>query len=219
MLPLKDHNRSGRIPIITLIIIFINIIVFIYMMFLPKTNTLYLQFIYSYATIPGYISKGARLHTLLTSMFLHSGLGHIMLNMWFLYIFGDNMEYTLGRIRYLVFYIVCGVFASLSQIIIDPGSIVPAVGASGAIAGVMGGYLVLFPNARIDILIIFGFIIRVITVSAYFVLMYWIFFQVILGLGSLSNTLKDNVAYFAHIGGFISGYVLIKIYKKFKGWY
>jgi len=130
------------------------------------------DYIYSYSVIPADIVKGINLHTLLTSMFLHGGLGHIFGNMIFLHVFGDNIEDKLGKIRFLFFYIASGLAASFAQIAVGPGSTIPNLGASGAIAGVMGGYILLFPHAKVDVLFIWGFFIRILQFPAYIMLGY-----------------------------------------------
>jgi len=159
---------------------------------------------------------GQALQTLFTSMFLHGGIGHILGNMMFLNIFGDNLEDRLGHIKYLIFYLLCGLAASALQIIIDPGSQIPNLGASGAIAGLMGGYLVLFPTHKIDVLIpFFGFFNRS-TVPAFTMLFYWIFFQFLSGFGQLGTAESGGIAYFAHIGGFLAGIVMVIIFSIFR---
>jgi membrane associated rhomboid family serine protease len=146
--------------------------------------------------------------TLVTSMFLHGGWMHLGGNMLYLWIFGDNLEKTIGAIRFLTFYLACGVAASFAHIIFGPGSNIPAVGASGAISGVLGGYLLLFPRNRIRVLTRGG----VAHVPAVVVLGFWIFIQFINGIGSMATTTETGgVAYMAHIGGFVAGLVLVKI--------
>jgi membrane associated rhomboid family serine protease len=150
---------------------------------------------------------------LVTSQFLHASFGHIIGNMLFLHVFGDNLEDFLGHFKFLLFYLFCGVVAGLAQTAIDPTSPIPIVGASGAIAGLMGAYLVLFPHSKIDVLIPFGLYASNATVSAPFMLLYWIGAQFFYGMGSL-GTFGGGVAYFAHIGGFIGGFLVAKILKK-----
>lgn len=214
MIPLRDHNPSGSTPFITYFLMAINILVFGYM-FLLQENLL-MGFIDQYAIIPSLIVKGQNLFSLISSMFLHGGIGHIVGNMLFLNIFGDNLEDRLGHIKYLLYYLVCGLGASALQILINPASAIPNLGASGAIAGIMGGYLVLFPRQRIDILFAFGWALRRITVPAYFMLFYWFVFQLFSVAGSLAfmDKMTGGVAYFAHIGGFLAGYLLIVPFKR-----
>lgn len=214
MIPLKDHNPSGRVPFVNYILMAINVLVFGYSFLLPED--LLLSFIDKYALIPALIVQGKNLSSLITSMFLHGGLGHLIGNMLFLNIFGDNLEDKLGHIKYLLYYFVCGLGASILQIVISPGSTIPNLGASGAIAGIMGGYLVLFPRHQIDILFSFGFTLRQARVPAYFMLFYWFIAQLFSGVGSLAfmDQSMGGVAYFAHIGGFATGWLLISPFKK-----
>jgi len=136
--------------------------------------------------------------------------------MIFLNIFGDNLEAKLGKIKYLLFYFLCGISASIFQIFTNPSSKIPMVGASGAIAGLMGGYLYLFPKRKIDVLFSFGWFLRVVTLPAWTMLFYWFFYQLIYGLGSLTLPSIGGIAYFAHIGGFLIGFLTIKLWKKRK---
>jgi membrane associated rhomboid family serine protease len=210
MIPLRDHNPSGKTPFITYLLIGLNLFVFGYMFLLPED--LLMAFIEQYAIIPDLISHERNLFSLISSMFLHGGFAHLLGNMLFLNIFGDNLEDKLGHCKYLLFYLICGLGASGLQILTSPHSTVPNLGASGAIAGIMGGYLVLFPHQRIDILFSLGWTFRQTTVPAYFMLFYWFIFQVFSGAGSLAFTdeMMGGVAYFAHIGGFITGWLLLK---------
>jgi membrane associated rhomboid family serine protease len=211
MIPIKDHNPSGKFPAVTYSLITINIIVFIFTFLLPETELM--QFIDNYALIPSLITSGQSFYTLLTSMFMHGSIAHIFSNMLFLHIFGDNLEDRLGHIKYLVFYLLCGLGASFLQIFVNTGSTIPNLGASGAIAGIMGGYLVLFPRHRVDILFSFGFTFRRATVPAYFMLFYWFIAQLFVGLGSLAymDQAMGGIAYFAHIGGFLTGWSLLRL--------
>jgi membrane associated rhomboid family serine protease len=210
MIPIRDHNPSGRTPLVTYALIGLNVVVFIYMFTLGDRGLDAL--IKRFALIPADIVSGLNLYTLVTAMFLHGGWAHLIGNMLFLNIFGDNLEDRLGRLRYLGFYLLAGLAGSLLQIVIDPNSTIPNLGASGAIAGVMGGYLVLFPRERIDVLWTFGFV-GVSTVPASAMLGYWILFQFIAGAGSFGVT-GGGVAYFAHVGGFAFGYLITRIFFK-----
>jgi membrane associated rhomboid family serine protease len=212
MIPLRDHQSSGIFPILTYSLIALNIAVFIFMLSLAPSDLE--LFINKYAIIPQKISQGKDLYTLFTALFLHGGFAHIIGNMLFLNIFGDNLEAALGKIKFLLYYFVCGLGGSLLQISLAPDSSVPNLGASGAIAGLMGGYLVLFPHHLIDVLFTFGFFWHKATVPAFAILFYWIFFQFIAGLGSLTSLHQGGVAYFAHIGGFLTGVFLIKLLVK-----
>lgn len=213
MIPIRDHTPSGKFPFITYGLIGANVAVFLYMFFLGPSGVE--GFIDSYALIPADIVRGQALLTLLTAMFLHGGFAHIIGNMLFLNIFGDNMEDRLGHARFLGFYLLAGLAGSALQIVINPLSTIPNLGASGAIAGVMGGYLVLFPRERVDILWTFGFI-GTSTVPASSMLGYWILFQFLYGFGSLGAALGGGVAYFAHIGGFAFGYLVTRLFFKTK---
>jgi membrane associated rhomboid family serine protease len=155
--------------------------------------------------------------TPLTSMFLHGSWGHIIANMLFLFVFGNNVEDSMGHVRFAVFYIVCGLAAAAAHVMLDPASPVPTVGASGAISGVMGAYLLLYPRARVSMLFFFFIIIRIIPVQAWLVLIWWFALQVLTGLPQLSRVDPDvsgGVAVWAHIGGFVAGLVLIKLFAK-----
>lgn len=220
MIPLWDEIPTRRLPLITIIIIFINCLVYYYQFFMVvDPNT----FINTYGLIPFELTKGIALNpstpspiylTILFSMFMHGGLVHLLGNMLYLWIFGNNVEDYLGKIRFLIFYILSGIFAAFAQILMAPGSKVPMIGASGAIAGVLGAYLILFPRARITTLVFFGFFIRLIKLPAIFVLGLWIIFQLFYGLSELSISGGGaGVAWFAHIGGFIGGIILIKLFS------
>lgn len=210
MIPIRDHTPSGKRPYITYGLLAINLGVFLYMLFLGQRGLD--AFIQQYALVPADVVAGRNLLTLLTAMFLHGGFAHIIGNMLFLNIFGDNMEERFGRFRFLLFYLLAGLAGSGLQVAIAPHSTIPNLGASGAIAGVMGGYLVLFPRERIDVLWTFGFI-GTSTVPASAMLGYWILFQFFGGLGSLGIS-GGGIAYFAHIGGFVFGYFVTKLFFK-----
>jgi membrane associated rhomboid family serine protease len=194
-------------------LIAVNILVFLYMFLMPKN--LIDGFINSYGLIPAQVTSGQHLITFITSMFIHGSVGHIAGNMLFLNIFGDNLENRLGHVKYFLFYFVCGLAASVAQLVVDPTSTIPQIGASGAIAGLMGGYLVLFPLNQVDVLFSFGSSLRHGTVPAFAMLIYWFVFQMFNGVGSLASTQDvGGVAYLAHIGGFASGFGIISIIRK-----
>jgi membrane associated rhomboid family serine protease len=206
MLPLRDTQPSYSKPVVTILLIVINVVVFLYELSLDPFSRNH--FVFQYGVVPerlNYVS-------LLTSMFLHGGWMHIIGNMWFLWIFGDNIEDILGHFPYLLFYLVCGVAAALSQTALNPDSRMPMIGASGAIAGVMGAYLLKFPHSRIKTLVFYIFI-TVIELPAVFVLGYWFIIQFFSGLGSVaySHATEGGVAFFAHVGGFITGIILISV--------
>lgn len=203
MFPIRDHNPSHRTPFVTYALIAANIVM--YLATLPGSQSGQMLWV-QLALYPLAISYGDMLWGLLSHMFLHAGLMHIGGNMLFLWIFGDNLEDQMGHLGFLVFYLACGLAAAGGQILSDPLSSVPMVGASGAIAGVMGGYLLLFPKARIDILIIIVIIFRIFTVSAWTMLGLWFGIQLFGGFTSAGG--QGGVAYWAHAGGFVAGVIL-----------
>lgn len=206
MFPLRDHNPSGRTPYVTWLLIAANVAIFIFYSTAMQSPAALNAFFADWALIPARLSSGDGWGTFVTSMFLHGGFMHLAGNMLFLWIFGDNLEDEMGHFGYLVFYLASGLGAGLAQYIAAPYSPVPMVGASGAIAGVMGGYLLLFPKARVDILFIFIVIFKVIPVPAWVMLGIWFGLQFFNGLGADLNA--GGVAYWAHAGGFIVGFLL-----------
>ena len=202
MFPIRDHNPSRSTPYVTWGLITVNVIVFASYWSLFSNDFALAQFFYRWGLVPA-ISEPS---TFITSMFLHGGLLHIAGNMLFLWVFGDNMEDAMGHGPFLGFYLAGGLAAAFAQYLADPTSTVPMVGASGAIAGVMGGYLLLYPKARVDILIILIIIIRIIPVPAWIVLSAWMGIQVV--QGAVSETDAGGVAYWAHAGGFIAGAIM-----------
>ena len=158
---------------------------------------------------------GSQMSHIFTSMFLHGSWMHLLGNMWFLWLFGNNVEDSMTRPRYLAFYLLCGIAAALAQVFADPASIVPMVGASGAISGVMGAYLVLFPRVRVYTMIPLGFFLQRVALPAWVMLIYWMFLQVAGGAMSLAaESGEGGVAFWAHVGGFVAGVVLIKIFER-----
>jgi membrane associated rhomboid family serine protease len=222
MLPLWDDLPTKKFPLITVEIIVLNTIVYLYEASLGEKFT---QFIYAMGLIPFEITHHTDLLptgpsiiylTIFTSMFMHGSIIHLLGNMLFLWIFGNNVEEYLGRVNFIIFYLVCGLSAAFTQIFFNPNSTMPMVGASGAIAGVLGAYLLLYPRARVTTVIIFGFFIRLIKIPAVVVLSFWIIYQFLYGISSLAvKTGEGGVAWFAHIGGFIGGIILIKLFKLF----
>ena len=207
MFPIRDHNPSGRIPYVTYALIAVNTAVFLaYWLTIPSDNALG-WFFYTWGMVPDRLMAAERPETLLTSMFLHGGWLHLAGNMLFLWIFGDNLEDEMGHARYLGFYLVSGLAAAALQVAADPASTVPMVGASGAIAGVMGGYLVMFPRAKVDVLFIFLIFFRIFAIPAWLVLGVW--FGIQLFSGAITPTDGDAVAYWAHAGGFLAGLALV----------
>lgn len=208
MLPLGDDNSQRRIvPWVTYALIIVNIVVY----YIEITSPDPVRFIYEWGTVPSQIAQGQGLVTLFTSMFLHDPGNwlHIGGNMLFLWIFGDNVEDAFGHGLYLIFYLLCGVAASVAQVAINTSADVPGVGASGAIAGVLGAYILMYGTNRVRVLV--GFFI--ISVPAFIMIGLWIALQLFSGFGSLSSGATDNVAYFAHIGGFFVGLVLAIIMR------
>jgi membrane associated rhomboid family serine protease len=204
MFPIRDHNPSVRTPYVTYALIAANVLVFLAMLGLPDARS-EARFLAEYALVPGWLTRGGDLSPLITSLFLHAGLLHLAGNMLFLYVFGDNLEDTFGHLGFLVFYLACGIGAGLAHVLSDPASTIPTIGASGAIAGVMGGYLLLFPRARVDVAILIVVFVRIIPMSAWIVLALWFGLQVL--NGATADLSGGGVAYWAHAGGFALGAV------------
>jgi len=206
MFPIRDHNPSGRTPYVVYALMAANILIFLSYVGIMNNAPLINRLYFDYAIIPARASDGVALETFVTSMFLHGGWMHLAGNMLFLWIFGDNLEDEMGHLPFLLFYLVAGVGAGLIHVITAPDSVVPTIGASGAIAGVMGGYLLLFPKARVDILLILIVYFRVFTIPAFVMLGVWLGLQFV---GSLSSDPDEGgVAYWAHTGGFFVGLML-----------
>jgi membrane associated rhomboid family serine protease len=214
MFPIGDENRGIRSrPYVTYALIAINVVIFLYQITLDQSALT--DFILKWGTIPREISDGTDLFTLGTCMFLHGGWLHIAGNMLFLWVFGDNIEDTMGHVKFLVFYLLCGLAASGLQVIVNPDSETPMIGASGAISGVLAAYLVLYPKGKIRTMILAGIPIMVL-IPAWGMIGYWIVIQFINGIASLGvNTAETGggVAYFAHIGGFVAGAALVWIFR------
>jgi membrane associated rhomboid family serine protease len=151
--------------------------------------------------------------TVLSSMFMHGSWFHILGNMWFLWVFGNNVEDIMGRVRYVLFYLLCGLAAAVAQILTSPHSLVPMVGASGAIGGVMGAYAATYPRARVETLVFLGFFVRTISVPALGMLGYWFVLQLLGGLPSLAQDSAGGVAFWAHVGGFLAGVILVYVFR------
>ncbi len=205
MFPIRDHNPSERTPFITYALIALNVVIFLSYWPLFDDPRALNAFFDTWAMVPAEISSGTDYYTLISSMFLHGGFMHLAGNMLFLWIFGDNLEDQMGHIPFLIFYLACGGGADLGQLIADPDSPIPNVGASGAIAGVMGAYLLLFPKAKVDILIIIVIIFKVFPVPAWVMLGLWFAFQIFGGVGA--DLSQGGVAYWAHAGGFVIGLI------------
>lgn len=218
MIPLRDINPTERFPIVTLTLIVLNIAVFVYELVLGGTGGE--TFIASFALIPrrlfypdaataGTIPVAA---TIFTSMFLHGGFLHIAGNMLYLWIFGNNIEDAMGRIRFIVFYLLSGLCAAYAHAFMNSASLTPMIGASGAISGVLGAYLLLYPRARVVTLVMFGFYIRTVEVPAMVVLGMWFVLQFVSAL--VSSDAGGGVAWYAHVAGFVAGMLLIGPFKK-----
>lgn len=203
MFPIRDHNPSLSTPWVTWAIIVANVLVFLsYVPLFTDERALNL-FFWDWGLVPARVTHGEGLTGLFTAMFLHGGLLHLAGNMLFFWIFGDNLEDRLGHFNFLLFYLASGLGAAALQILPAPDSQVPMVGASGAIAGVMGGYLLLFPRARVDVLVIIVIFIKIFSVPAWLMLGFWFALQVINGI--ISSVDMGGVAYWAHTGGFLVG--------------
>ena len=222
--PFADENPTSKIPIFNWLIILICSITFLKYIF--EHNYVQEQLFISFGMIPailfGYSELSTQLKiiptyiTIITSMFLHGGWMHLIGNMMYLYIFGDNIEEILGRVKFLLFYFITGIIAALTQALLDPSSTIPMIGASGAIAGILGGYLVLYPKANIKVFFWFIIFFKVFRVRAFIVLGGWILIQLFSFSGEGFNS--GGVAYGAHIGGFVAGVILIKFFYRKKSY-
>jgi len=219
MIPLRDNIPHRRKPIVTVLILIVNIVVFLYEISLGQRLE---EFIYLYGFIPHSlflpISFLSKIKPLFTSMFLHASWAHLVGNMLFLWIFADNVEDRLGHFNFLIFYVLCGFGASLSHLIMSSHSRIPAVGASGAIAGVLGAYLVMFPSAKVLTLIPLFIFWQIVEVPAFIFLGVWFIYQFLLGVSSIGGT-QAGIAFWAHIGGFIAGIVLLRVFIRRKRYY
>jgi len=223
--PLKDDLPTRSTPVVTVGIIAINVLVYLYQASLevggfPEGARAAQAFVFEFGLIPCRLTGACQvvgdlpspLFTVLSSMFLHGGLFHILGNMLYLWIFGNNVEDTLGHVRYTLFYVASGVAAAATQVLVGPDSRVPMIGASGAVSGVLGAYILLFPHAHVVTLVVFGFFWRIVRIPAGLVLGFWIVLQIVSGLGSLG--MGGGVAWFAHIGGFFAGMGLLLLMRR-----
>ena len=201
MIPLRDTIPSTRTPIVNHVIIVANLAVFLYEVSLGRDLE---SFLFTHGLVP----RDFMVRTLVTSMFLHGGWFHVLANMLYLWIFGDNVEDRLGHLRYVAFYLLCGMAAGVAQTLTSPHSNVPMVGASGAIAGVTGAYLLFFPRSRIVTLVPIFIFLRVVEVPAFVFLLFWFAMQLLAGLEALGGERMGGVAFWAHVGGFVSGMIL-----------
>ena len=205
MIPLRDTIPSETFPVMTRLLIAANVAMFLYQVSLGTAAE---PFIYTHGLIPRRFGAGGAIAPLLTSMFLHGGWMHLIGNMLYLHIFGDNVEDRLGHVRFLLLYLVAGMAAGMTQVVANPGSPLPMVGASGAIAGVTGAYFVFFPHGRIVTLVPIFVFLQIVEIPAVFFLLFWFVLQLMLGIGSLGSEAAGGVAFWAHVGGFVSGIVL-----------
>jgi membrane associated rhomboid family serine protease len=232
MIPYRDENETQRTPYVTILIILVNVLAWLFVQGAGQPLRV-AESVCNLGLIPGELTEsvppgtpldmgdnlvcvtdpGRGLSHLITSMFLHGSWMHLIGNMWFLWLFGNNVEDAMGRMRFLVFYLLSGLAAAITQIVIDPASNIPMVGASGAISGVMGAYLVLYPHVRVFALLPLGFFITSIAVPAWLMLVYWIVLQFLGGLASFAGS-GGGVAFWAHVGGFVAGIVLVKLFAR-----
>ncbi|HEY7684663.1 MAG TPA: rhomboid family intramembrane serine protease [Gemmatimonadales bacterium] len=233
MIPFRDDNPTTRAPVVTVGIIALNVLAWVFLEGLGAEGPLTAA-VCNYGLIPGEVLQrlppgsgiqmgpgafcavdpGPQYWTVLTSMFMHGGWMHIIGNMVFFWVFGNNIEDVMGHGRFVVFYVVCGIAAAAAQIAINPTSAVPMVGASGAISGVLGSYLLLYPRVRVHALLALGIYFSRITLPAYVMLGYWILLQILGSLPALGAQESGGTAFFAHIGGFVAGLVLIRLFAK-----
>jgi len=227
MFPIHDDNPITIAPIVTVAIIVLCMVVFLYQVSLGSDN---LYFIHAFGMVPVALLDQAHLApvgtvlspdqyvvspqvTIITSMFLHGGWMHLIGNMLYLWIFGNNIEDAMGHIKFVAFYLACGFLAAVCQVFADPQSYVPMIGASGAVSGVLGAYVLLHPQARINVLVFLGFYIRMVRVKAIWVLGFWFLYQIIAPFFASTFEGGGGIAYGAHIGGFIAGMLLIPFFK------
>lgn len=222
MIPISDSPRGPRVfPFVIILVLVANIAVFV--MQLGMSGREVEAFVRAYGVVPAEITGGVDLPpridwpiyaTLVTSMFIHGGWLHIGSNMLYLWVFGDNVEAMMGHGRFVLFYLLCGVAAAFAQVLLEPGSTVPAVGASGAIAGILGAYVVYFPHARVKTVILLVFFFTTARVAAYVLIGLWILLQVVNGLAAIGVEQTGGVAYWAHIGGFVIGLLTARAFQR-----
>ncbi len=231
MFPYKDDNPTELPPVVTVGIIVANVLVWLFVQGMGTSEAL-AQSVCNLGLIPGEVLRTAQpgagvelapgrfcvvdavpnYWTVISSMFTHGGWFHLIGNMLFLWVFGNNIEDAMGHVRFVVFYLLCGTAAAATQVFMSPNSVVPMVGASGAISGVLGAYLLLYPRVRVHTLVFLGFYATTIALPAYVMLGYWALLQLLGGVSSLATLEKGGVAFFAHIGGFVAGLVLIRLF-------
>ena len=233
MFPYHDENQTQRTPVVTMTLIVLNVAAFIGIQGAGAEEPLAAS-VCNLGLVPGELmgtvapgvafpmgeglvcvtDPGRQPWHVITSMFMHGGWMHLLGNMWFLWLFGNNIEDSMTRSRFIAFYLLCGVAAALAQVFADPDSIIPMVGASGAISGVMGAYLVLFPRVRVFTMVPLGFYATSVALPAWAMLIYWMFLQLISQAASSLTAQQGGVAYWAHIGGFVAGVALVKMFER-----
>ena len=208
MFPIGDENAGTIIkPIVNWTLIGLCVAVFIYQVSLPPRALE--AFFFQYGVIPAELTAGENYLSVLTSMFLHGGFGHLFGNMVFLYVFGDNIEDAMGHISYLLFYLLCGIAAALTQVFLNPDSTIPMIGASGAISGVMGAYIVLFPRGNVRAIVFYA----VMLVPAWIMIGVWFALQLFSGFSTLGGPDVGGTAFWAHVGGFVAGTILVWLFR------
>lgn len=223
MIPIRDSVPSRSVPVVVRTLILVNVLVFFFEIALSRGSTE--QLFYLFGFVPARFTHPAWAEavgfpmgsywSILTHQFLHGGWLHIIMNMWALWIFGDNVEDRMGPLRFIIFYVTCGAAAALTQLFMTPDSTVPAVGASGAIAGVLGAYLMFFPTSRLVVLLPILFFPFFFEVPAIFYLVFWFFSQVFSGTASLLGPQRaGGIAFWAHVGGFVAGMLLCWIFRR-----
>lgn len=232
MIPYKDENPTELTPVVTVGLIIVNTLVWLLVQGGGLNTPELARSVCQLGLVPGEVLHalppgtsvplGPGMHcvvtaqanwwTVITSMFLHAGWVHLIGNMWFLWVFGNNIEDSMGHGRFVVFYLLCGIAAATAQIISDPHSAVPMVGASGAISGVMGAYVLLFPRVRVHTLVWLGFFVTTVTLPAWVMLGYWFFYQLLLGSVTALTRMEGGTAFWAHVGGFLAGLALIRLF-------
>lgn len=212
MIPIRDQIPTRRVPVVNYILIALNVIVFIFEWLAGSNQD---AFVFQFALIPANVTAGldaGDIRDVFTSMFMHAGFLHLAGNMLYLWIFGDNVEDAMGSLRYLIFYLLGGVVASFTHVVTNPTSQLPTVGASGAIAAVLGAYLILYPRSRVLTFIPIGYFMRLTAVPAFIVLGLWFILQLFSGVTSLGLSDVGGTAFWAHIGGFVFGLVMAKLF-------
>ncbi len=217
LIPIRDHNPSATRPYVTWALLAANALVFVLYLPLFRDDMALMRFFFDWGMLPARISTGEGLATLISHQFLHGDIFHLGANLLFLWIFGDNMEEVWGHWKFLLFYLTCGIAAAGLEYAVDPQSMIPMVGASGAIAGVLGGYFLFYPRARVDMFLFLIIIFRIIPVPAWLVLGSWFVMQILGGIGGYTE--GGGVAYWAHAGGFMAGVILsLPLWLRMGGW-